>query len=288
MTAVYAKLNGFPSLFESSLKNFLLTSSSISNEVKVIEIYETISEVLKNVDFMQKISFRSDSPANASTTIISAFQVVELSFSKLEKVLDLSFFKPEKIPQSAIVSFREYLIIARSLTSGSEDRILTDIRNLIARITESVWNRSAEDRSKVWMLDFPFIAVVGPSLMGKTQLAFTLARKQPVIYLNFSFGEQSVYKAFEPISVAMSECVETDLKLFDASIKGSFGPGTMYLLENLNLKYTSLGLIYSLIKRGASFCFNSDNDWMNYFVNLDTLVYSKMSIPEFYTETGKI
>ena len=59
-----------------------------------------------------------------------------------------------------------------------------------------------------------YASIVGPSLMGKTQFAFTLAGAFKLFYVNFSprgVNQQDVYKAFDKMSFKITSIVRGDL-----------------------------------------------------------------------------
>ena len=64
------------------------------------------------------------------------------------------------------------------------------------------------------MAKCPFVAVIGPSGIGKTQLAFGLAKTIPVVYMVFgrSADSQPIYEAYECVSSALRTAVLADVK----------------------------------------------------------------------------
>ena len=184
-------------------------------------------------------------------------------------------------------AFHDY----QNVSKGSNINTLLDkILDCVDRLVAADRRLPYEDRKKVPnKSQFPFIAIIGPSYMGKTQLSFDLAKSNPVIYFNFctNSSTQKIYSAFDDVSNEMSNCLEADSHL----IKGpsDFGPSTGTLLDSKNrtVCYKSLGFLLSLLEYASVFDFNdSDASWMDRYVNSGPLVYSEITIQEFYKKIG--
>lgn len=158
-----------------------------------------------------------------------------------------------------------------------------------------------------------YAATVGPSFMGKTQLAFNLAAERPVFYTNFAYesGYQEVYEAFQPISEHIRKNLESDYKSLD-KLKSKKKENqkmdqankkkrprketntyescveTEFLFENRNLKLKIVGFIWKLVEYSVTFNFNDSNDdWFNYYLKDRTVLYESLSIDEFHANMSK-
>lgn len=131
-----------------------------------------------------------------------------------------------------------------------------------------------------------YSSLIGPSLMGKTQFSFILARVNPVFYFNFSIDgvfDQLIYSNFISFKTELSNILDLDLKTFRES--GSTAQsGSEDIFENRNIKLFVVGFIWSLVKYSADF--DSSEDWFLYYLKKRSTQYRNMSIFDFYTEIG--
>lgn len=99
-----------------------------------------------------------------------------------------------------------------------------------------------------------YAAIVGPSLMGKTQTAFSLFHIMNVLYFNLSVGNgggniaagetQPVYEPFRSFSILLSKAIDQDLKSEKLDTNKIHANG---LRDNPQPFYT-LGFIYAYLK----------------------------------------
>lgn len=122
----------------------------------------------------------------------------------------------------------------------------------------------------------PYAAIIGPSFMGKTQFAFTLARIRPVFYVNFAFDQQllqDIYVPFVSITQVFLECLQADLATFDG-IKNSDNLAGMR-----NSQFKALGLLLELTQYSKTFD-PSTADWFPFYLKGKRLVVNSISLNE--------
>ena len=127
-----------------------------------------------------------------------------------------------------------------------------------------------------------FATIFGPSLMGKTQFAFSLARKYKVFYVNFSGkqDQQEVYQAFDSMS---SEIIS--ILFDDCSVLGNkLESGVLGLKRNVKLKI--IGFLWYLIEYSMEHDGNN-MDWFDYYLKPRRFQYTSMSINGFFTKLSK-
>ena len=185
--------------------------------------------------------------------------------------------------------YSAYRIIGKSISS-SGDTTLKSIQKLIDKTTENIRNRDFETVC-ISAEGVPFIAVVGPSFMGKSQLSFTLAASQPVIYLN-PVSNQSVYQCFRPISDLMYSLLKDDLLRLSLPTNTDY-VGVEFLLQDLNgnnrnIPFKSLGFLFALIEKAILYDgFDSDEStsyWFDEYISISYLQYSSLSIVQYYNK----
>ena len=138
----------------------------------------------------------------------------------------------------------------------------------------------------------PFASIVGPSLMGKTQFAFSLARLYPVIYVNFSeeYMNQEVYAAFDHISGMFKILLKLDcISLKDTKISIDSNKIKRHAFD---LKLGVIGYIWALITYSIEFdgfknSSVSDSNWFEYYLRPRTFNFEAMSIREYLQNLSK-
>ena len=134
----------------------------------------------------------------------------------------------------------------------------------------------------------PYIAIVGPSFMGKTQTAFNLARERPVFYVNFASYNvdlQHIYKSFVQISFVFHSCLADDIAVFEK--KQLLEVSTSVLIAERFTKLKTIGLIWHLIVLSQTFDWNGNESWFEFYVKERTLVFEPLSLSMFWAEMGK-
>ena len=126
-----------------------------------------------------------------------------------------------------------------------------------------------------------FASIVGPSLMGKTQFAFTLARAFKLFYINFSprgGNQQDVYKAFDKMSFKIISIVSED--------RAKLGNADRTLnSDNLatscvNIKLKTIWLLWYLMEDSTKYD-PEKSEWFEYYLRPRTFKCKPMSILEY-------
>ena len=136
-----------------------------------------------------------------------------------------------------------------------------------------------------------FATIIGPSLMGKTHFAFSLARVCPVIYLNFLASDSipPIYRAFENFSVHFKEILAHDVKLLLENQKNK----NLYLdLENVlsagsRIKFATIGFLWKLVKESTELD-SISSDWFKHYINPRKITHETLTFTEYLENLGKI
>ena len=162
-------------------------------------------------------------------------------------------------------------------------------------------NESVSFRPVSVNTDKSFIALVSPSLFGKTQTAFTIGRIRPLYFaLEYSeFNKQPIYDKFEDLNEALRVAAQKDFKslklgfqdpddkLFTEAEKVFYNLSSKSLETRFReVKLFTLGFLVKLIKdseRDYEGPENGNNsDWMRFHAERDSFSYSAISIKEIY------
>ena len=126
----------------------------------------------------------------------------------------------------------------------------------------------------------PFMSIVGPSYMGKTQTAFTLSHRIDLIYVNlsttFANDTQKIYALFKGLAEIFSSCIEDDI-FYLKSVKISTDAED---IQRLKCPFKTLGFIYVLFRmrmlKNAPI-----KDWFLDIINIDETMVPCLTIKEF-------
>ena len=116
--------------------------------------------------------------------------------------------------------------------------------------------------------DYCHVPLIGPSLMGKTQTAFTLSHLMNVIYLNFgpSAGQ------FRGISELFSIALEEDMKI---------KPDVEFCYCRF-FDFKTAGLLYCLIWRRYKYSSNETyEEYLLFLMNIKSIIVSEMKSSRF-------
>lgn len=154
-----------------------------------------------------------------------------------------------------------------------------------------------------------FIALISPSLTGKTQSAFVINSKKP---LYFAFQDikaietiQGVYGNFQSLSNALSKMAIDDLERLNYLFKYDryhFASSeeteteterTKTFYENIgahnlltnhsDFQFFSLGFLYKLVQDSETDFLNSKKKWMKYHAERESFSFTSKSLNEFRT-----
>lgn len=132
----------------------------------------------------------------------------------------------------------------------------------------------------------PYLSIIGPSYMGKTQTAFTLSHKIDLIYVNLSttlaidHPRQTIYIYFKRLAKLFSKCIEKDIK----HKKFSKTLGNAEDIQDLEYPFRTLGLIYVLFRMRKHKKYATIKDWYLDIINIDSMMIPCLEIGEFQSK----
>jgi hypothetical protein len=267
-----SKLNEIYFLDEPFISSFCagITEATITDELAEIPL-SMLNFILRNCN-----SIRKSMNSNLSDEIIRNIDDIMPKFKFLESHLGVEFFSSysDSLLKSYHVMAKEIKkdAIANASTSG---KIMANIQKSINEV-----NRSDSV--------IAFNVVVGPTLMGKTQLAFTLALDQPIIYINFaSKNDESAYDAFSHISNEFKKLLKADFEIFSRFEMDESGKSKHEIRFN-NLKYWTFGFLLAIYRISSAVTFNDQFNWMSFYVKLKSFVFQRISTDTFIREIRNI
>jgi hypothetical protein len=258
-----SKLNEIYFLYEPSISSFCsgLTEATITDELA--QIPSTKLEFI----LLKCKSIRRSMNLNLFDKIIQSIDDIILKLKSLESHLGVEFYS--SYSESVDASLKSYRVIAKEIKKESIETASTS-----GQILENI--QKCIDDIKASSFDVPFIAVVGPSLMGKTQLAFILALIQPIIYLVFSNLTQNVYKNFSDISTKMKNLISLDSNQFSNISKLKIED----IMDDSH-KYLTLGFLFAIYEISSTVTFNDQFDWMNFYLKMKSFTFTKLTVDEY-------
>lgn len=132
----------------------------------------------------------------------------------------------------------------------------------------------------------PYLTIVGPSFMGKTQVAFTLSHKISVYYFNFlnllpgndgPTPQQPIYSLFRPITDLIARCIEMDRAHRDFKSLTNNADD----LSKIGYPMKTLGFLYVLMSMKALGRYTNARNWLMDFVNLEGIMIPSLTISKF-------
>ena len=183
--------------------------------------------------------------------------------------------------------FQQYLDIAKY--TELDDPLFKDLTEGICNLTDRVYNPEIRPMAPQAI---SYASIVGPSYMGKTQFAFSLARFCPVFYANFASSEhiQDVYQAFSEISTIFIKCLSKDVKTL-----GKIGLNSGDILQKaFSLKLETIGFLWYLIEYSTEFrgfdqgAAPSDSEWFKYYLEKREVKYETMTYRSYLQKLSKI
>lgn len=239
---------------------------------KKIECFHKFLEESEAI--IERIHFVVEKENRDSDLLTIRLNSLSRIFKDVDKTLNLRrFISYEK--KDCLDELNSYIKIAKTIISYSfGHQLMTFFQSKIG-----CHHRNTDDK---------FTAIVGPSYMGKTQMAFNLAALgYPVMYFNFVSSDdfmQKVYKNFSEISQHMRQCINKDLQRHFPEFAKT--PETDEILSHSLKEYESLGFLYELLKQTSGI--NSDrSSWLLDYSNLKFILYEPMSIYEFNYKYSK-
>lgn len=131
----------------------------------------------------------------------------------------------------------------------------------------------------------PYSVIIGPSYMGKTQTAFTLANIINVMYVNFativSRYPQPIYALFSQFSELFESTTRSDTSesLYRTSRKRARD------IKRSEVSYKTLGLIYTIIRTRKLHGDLDGFEWLKMLVNINAAMIPPMTVQQFNLKT---
>ena len=181
--------------------------------------------------------------------------------------------------------FHQYIEIAKynDLNECLFKKIYTEIYKITEKFYSSPINPSSP---KV----HSFASIVGPSLMGKTQFAFSLARAFPVFYVNFStsYFMQTIYQALKSTSQAFIRCLSKDVATFTNNYEDTRFDSVFLAVSALDIELETIGLLWEFVKYSTEFEFDGTSEWFEYYVSTRIINLEKMSMKNYLKNLSKL
>ena len=278
---------------ESQVLNLIERLNSIFLSLMILakEISTLLSNlILSYLDVEGGAIVSSDSELIAFSS--KFFDLVEglkscMAIEEIKELLLIEFFEFDnkfiELSVESTEALKLYIRVA-SLTDFNEP-ITSNILNTITGLTRKYF-RSREFIKPVRANHY--VAIVAPSFYGKTQFAFILAVKTPVIYVNFSQSSrrQYIYDAFHVISSFFYSGLTEDLKLFKDEIN-DIESEKLLSEKYYSIPLKTIGFISKLLELSIAFPFAS-KDWMEFYLGSPSMIFEKKSVKEIHEQIGKI
>ena len=247
---------------------------------KVIRLWTLSKFVLRNVDIVQ---FAPIIPAASTAQTVPVVPSTSGTLFISHEISDIGTTGP------VYEEFKQYLEVAK----------YTDLNDpVFLELSKSIFNLTREVYAKKIVPDSPkissFASIIGPSLMGKTQFAFSLASSFPVFYVNFAKkgSIQLVYEAFDSISSLFKNCLLSDLGILAS--KNIELESDCILDLGLDIELNTIGLLCEFVEYSVNFTGNtpsrrddSNRNWFQYYLKSRTIKFEKMSLKIFLRNLGK-
>ena len=185
-------------------------------------------------------------------------------FAVTDSKVKSQFDEYQKVAKYCPVESPEYKEIFDGIKEIVENYYISDINSGFAKIQS-------------------YASIVGPSFMGKTQFAFSLARAFKVFYVNFSTvsNKQNIYKAFDEISSIFIRFLFKDcemLKKMNQSLDSS-----RLARDSLKIELKTVGFLWYLLEYSMTYD-PSKSEWFEYYLKPREFQYKPMSIYQYLTK----
>ena len=186
----------------------------------------------------------------------------------------------ESIYQKNLEALQNYVNIGNEL---KDDKIIKEIKEQLKELKNVETGISY------------YAAIIGPSLMGKTQTAFTLSHSMTVFYMNLAIGSrgnvgsvlQNIYRAFQPFSSILNHIVNEDI-IESERAGGDLNASDFFDSKQEIIQFRILGLIFMMIKMKILRPDLSVFQWFKNIIDIDDALIPAMTIKEFKKlTTGK-
>ena len=259
----------------------LVTLSSTTKKLKIV-YYQIIAAKSVTEEFRGHLEIILCNMENTLKLLSEKWEELNIPVPSNAPIQSIFFDEIEGVTDSKVKSqFDEYLKVAKytSVESPEYKEIFDGIIEIVKNFYISgIDAGSAKIQS--------FASIVGPSFMGKTQFAFSLARAFKVFYVNFSKkGElQPIYKAFEImsdifISHLFDDCdtLESKIKRLDSDKLSS---------DAFDIQLLTIGFIWNLVEHSLEYD-PSKSEWFEYYLKPREFQFKAMSIGEYLVNLSK-
>ena len=132
-----------------------------------------------------------------------------------------------------------------------------------------------------------FASIVGPSLMGKTQSAFSLSHIMNVIYINLvskgsNLLEQEIYKPFDTFSKLFAVAIVDDINSTEFLNNASRNAKDF---ENFRMPLKTVGFLFTVFRMRIILSHYDVNRWFQMITEIDSIVIPRLTIRQFFDAT---
>ena len=249
-------LDELEKLFTESINSFETVSGDFNNDLSEESKVTFLENILISIDKMSFFKLSEDESL-VKNYVLQAFD--------------------NSIPDLPIEILFEYLEVGDVLKND-------EMTLLILQEVQKLHNETNRRISA-------YTTIIGPSLMGKTQVAFTLSHLINVIYVNFAslidetaVVPQKIYSLFKGITAIFQNCIKIDTAFSEFSDSDQNAED----IRHLNFPLQTLGLIYVLLRAQKLRELEGDFDvknWLTEIVNIRSVMIPPMKISEFKAKT---
>jgi hypothetical protein len=261
-----------PLLFDIAYKYKELTNekkTEIATKIQTILIDDTenCTKLLQSLSLGQFVTPIHVTTGQSQIPSHDSFSIKIAAMDTSEEVLD---------------AFRFYTEIAKS--TDIEESVFKELYTEIFSTTDKFYQKEI-DQSLKYICSF--CSIVGPSLMGKTQFAFSLARHFLVFYVNFSsiLAMQDIYRAFEKISSVFISCLHSDVEILE-NRKIVLDSDIIALMPS-TIKLKTIGFLWEFVKISTEFDSNA-SDWFEFYLKSRTIELKAMSLSDYLENLSNI
>ena len=286
-----SSLESFKELFVS-FENYLTRQLELEyGEKNKLEIYRTklnLFELSLNFDYWSKFILYSQRTVPSRRTDLELFTLLDKAHSFI--LLEKSFTEANILEPNIWMKLRDYSFfrISRETMFPELPNELSNYINVGNKIKDSKEILEINDLIQSLRLgNSPspsiYTAIIGPSFLGKTQSAFTLAHLMNVLYVNFAAESsiagdatnlQDIYAPFTFISWLFKVCLETDISVLK-SLNISLSATS---ISKATVSFQTLGLLYFLFTFEWS---TSVHDRFLQYINMKNVIIPKLEIFDF-------
>lgn len=294
------KMAKFSEMFPKFLKRIPFLDSTTERTIFMLlrplydELDETLNELISTFDLLivtQNGALAVDGHNFASFSenlvklekILSDIIVIEPLNASLTLEVCSDTIYHINLDDNETRALRKYITTAERCDLNSPEYI--ELKNTIDLVVRDLFSGN-EQHYQPPRSAKPYLTIVGPSFMGKTQTAFNLARERPLFYVNFSNtnARQYIYRPFVNISSYFIACLAHDYAIFaDMSVNVD----TEDLLLKSDVKLKTIGLIWHFISISLDFDFNGPVSWFEFYLQEHNITFEPLNLLKFWEKMSK-